>query len=167
LDAFVISRILAEAIKDLEYDLVLTGVQTDDMNNGAVGIMLAEHLGLAHSAVVIGIEPDANEVKLRVELEGGTDEISKIKLPAVFSIQTGINEPRYVSIMGIRKAARKELIVTMADALHLSPDDLSPRTTVEAVFLPLETEGAEIIEGDPGTIAEEILRIIKEKGVSV
>jgi electron transfer flavoprotein beta subunit len=167
LDTFVISRILAEVIKNLEYDLILTGVQTDDMNNGAVGIMLAEHLELAHSAVVIGIEPGEKEAKLRIELEGGTDEVSKIKLPAVLSIQTGINEPRYVSIMGIRKAAKKELSVTMVDALHLSKEDLSPRTTVEAVFLPPDTEGAEIIEGDPGTIAGEILRIIKEKGVSV
>jgi electron transfer flavoprotein beta subunit len=167
LDAFVISRILAEVVGSLEYDLILTGVQTDDMNNGAVGIMLAEHLGVAHSAVVIGIEPEADAVKLRQELEGGTDEISKIKLPAVLTIQTGINEPRYVSIMGIRKAAKKELNVTPVDALHLSPDDLSPRTWIEDVFHPPETAGAEIIEGDPGTVAAQILRIMKEKGVSV
>jgi electron transfer flavoprotein beta subunit len=164
LDAFVISKILAKVIGNLKYDLILTGVQTDDMNNGAVGIMLAEHLGVAHAAVVIGIEPEANGVKLRLELEGGTDEVSTIKLPALLSIQTGINEPRYVSIMGIRKAAKKELRVTPADSLHLSPDDLSPRTRIEAVFFPPETAGAEIIDGDPATIAGRILRIIKEKG---
>ena len=167
LDAFLISRTLAEVIKDLEYDLILTGVQSDDTNNGAVGMMLAEHLGLAHSAVVIGIEPQGKAATLRIELEGGTDEVSKIMLPALLSIQTGINEPRYVSIMGIRKAARKELRVIKVDELSLSPDDLSARTFVEELFLPPETEGAKMIEGDPSKVAEEILRIMKERGVSV
>jgi electron transfer flavoprotein beta subunit len=167
LDSFTISKILAAVIKGLDHDLVLTGVQAEDNNEGAVGIMLAEHLGLAHSAVVVGIEPEGNEATIRVELEGGIDEISKIGLPAALSIQTGINEPRYVSIMGIRKAAKKELNVIELGDLELSEDDLLARTTIEEIFLPPETEGAEIIEGDASTIAEEIIRIIKEKGVSI
>lgn len=166
-DAFVISRILKEVIKDLDYDLILTGVQSDDNNNGMVGIMLAEQLGIVHSAVVTGIEPNENEATITMELEGGMDEMAKISLPSLFSIQTGINEPRYVSIMGIRKAARKELSVINLDDLGLSESDLTPLTTVEEVFLPPETEGAQMIEGDPGTIAEEILKIMKEKGVNV
>jgi len=167
LDSFTISKILAAVIKGLDHDLVLTGVQAEDNNEGAVGIMLAEHLGLAHSAVVVGIEPEGNEATIRVELEGGIDEVSKIGLPAVLSIQTGINEPRYVSIMGIRKAAKKELNVIDLGELALSDDDLLKRTTVEEIFLPPETEGAEMLEGDASTIAEKILRIIKEKGVSI
>ncbi len=167
LDSFTISKILAAVIKGLDHDLVLTGVQAEDNNEGAVGIMLAEHLGLAHSAVVVGIEPEGNEATIRAELEGGIDEVSKIGLPAVLSIQTGINEPRYVSIMGIRKAAKKELNVIELGELELSEDDLLTRTTIEEIFFPPETEGAEIIEGDASTIAEEIIRIIKEKGVSI
>jgi electron transfer flavoprotein beta subunit len=167
LDPFTISKILAAVIRGLDHDLVLTGVQAEDNNEGAVGIMLAENLGLAHSAVVVGIEPQGDEATIRVELEGGIDEVSKINLPAVLSIQTGINEPRYVSIMGIRKAAKKELNVINLDGLELSEDDLSNRTTIEEIFLPPETEGAEILEGDASTIAEEIIRIIKEKGVSI
>lgn len=165
-DSHVISRILAQVIKDQDYDLVFTGVQADDNNEGMVGIMLAEQLGLAHSAVVTGIEPDGSEATIRIELDGGVDEISKIRLPALLTIQTGINEPRYVSIMGIRKAAKKELNVIHLDDLNLSEDDLSLRTIVEEVFLPPETEGAEMIEGDPATLAEEIIRIMKEKGVT-
>ena len=167
LDSFTISKILAAVIKGLDHDLVLTGVQAEDNNEGAVGTMLAEHLGLAHSVVVVGIEPEGDEATIRVELEGGIDEVSKISLPAVLSIQTGINEPRYVSIMGIRKAAKKELNVINLDGLGLSEDDLLKRTTIEEIFLPPETEGAEMLEGDASTIAEEIIRIIKEKGVSI
>ena len=167
LDGFVISKLLAGVIKDLEYDLVLTGVQADDDNCGMVGIMLAEHLGLSHAAVVTGVEPEGDEATIRVELEGGMDEVSKIRLPALLSIQTGINEPRYVSIMGIRKAGKKELKVLKAEDLSLTEDDLTPRTVVEEVFLPPETEGAEIIEGDASTVAEEIIRILTEKGVMV
>jgi electron transfer flavoprotein beta subunit len=167
LDSFTISKILAAVIKGLDHDLVLTGVQAEDNNEGAVGIMLAEHLGLAYSVVVVGIEPQGGEATIRVELEGGIDEVSKISLPAVLSIQTGINEPRYVSIMGIRKAAKKELNVIDLGELALSDDDLLKRTTIEEIFLPPETEGAEMLEGDASTIAENILRIIKEKGVSI
>ncbi|OPX35479.1 MAG: hypothetical protein B1H11_09070 [Desulfobacteraceae bacterium 4484_190.1] len=167
LDGVVISRILAEVIKGLEYDLVLTGVQADDDNCGMVGIMLAEQLGLAHAAVVTGVEPEGNEARIRVELEGGLDEVSKIRLPALLTIQTGINEPRYVSIMGIRKAGKKELNVIKVEDLNFTEDDLSLQTMVEQFYLPPETEGAEIIEGDPSAVAEAILRIMKEKGVNV
>lgn len=167
LDPFVISRVLAKAIREMEYDLVLTGVQADDDNAGMVGVMLSEHLGISHSAVVTGIEPGDGEATIRMELEGGIDEMAKIRLPALLTIQTGINEPRYVSIMGIRKASKKELIVKGMDELGLSQDDLTPQTTIEEVFPPPETEGAEMIEGDPAAVAEAILRIMKEKGVNV
>lgn len=167
LDSFVISRTLAEVLKGLEYDLVLTGVQADDDNHGTVGIMLSELLGLGHAAVVNSVELEGNEATINVELEGGIDEVSKIRLPALFSIQTGINEPRYVSIMGIRRAAKKELKVIRLDDLGLAKDDLSPRTVIEEVFLPPETAGAEMIAGDASTVAEEIVRIMKAKGVSL
>ena len=167
LDAFVISKILAEVIKDLEYDLILTGVQADDDNNGMVGIMLAEHLGIAHSAVVTDLEPIGEGSRIKIELEGGIDEVAKIRFPALLTIQTGINEPRYVSIMGIRKASKKELIVKKIDELNLSQDDLTQQTKIEEIFLPPETVGAEMIEGDPATVAGEIIRIMKEKGVNL
>ena len=127
--------------------------------------MLAEHLGLAHAAVVTGIEPREGELIVQCELEGGMDERSRIKLPALLTIQTGINEPRYVSIMGIKKAAKKPLeVISLAD-LNFSPDDLAPHVLIEEVFLPPETGGAEMISGDPAQAAEQILQLLKEKGV--
>lgn len=167
LDGFVVSRLLAAAIKDLEHDLVLTGVQSDDDNCGMVGIMLAENLGLSHAAVVTGVEPEGDVATIKVELEGSMHEVSKIRLPALLSIQTGINEPKYVSIMAIRKAGKKELKVLNVEDLNLIEDDLTPRTVIEEVFLPPDTEGAEIIEGDASIVAEEIIRILTEKGVMV
>src|SRR3972149_2777793 len=136
LDPHVISGILAAAIKGLKYDLILTGVQADDLNEGAVGVMLAERLSLPHSAVVTKVEPSGQELTVRVELEGGMDEVSRISLPALLAIQTGINVPRYVSIMGIRKAAKKELNVISAQDLGLPEAELLPRTMVEELFPP-------------------------------
>ncbi|MBN2033427.1 MAG: electron transfer flavoprotein subunit beta/FixA family protein [Deltaproteobacteria bacterium] len=164
-DSFGIAKILAQVIRGMPHDVVLTGVQADDLNEGSVGTMLAELLDLAHAAVVTGVTAEGEEATVRVELEGGVEEVSRIKLPALLCIQTGINEPRYVSIMGIRKAAKKELNVVKIEDLSLSRNDLSPMTTVEELFLPPETEGAQFLEGDPATVAEEILRILKEKGV--
>jgi electron transfer flavoprotein beta subunit len=167
LDGYVISRVLSAVIKPLPHDLVLTGVQAEDDNCATVGIMLAEQLVLPHAAVVTHVEVKGGEAAIRVELEGGMDEVSAIRLPALLTIQTGINEPRYVSIMGIRKAAKKELRVTGVGDLGLSEDDLTPRVLVEELFLPPETAGAAFLEGDPSAVAEKILAILKEKGVSV
>lgn len=165
LDTVGVARTLAQTIQGMPHDLVLMGVQADDLNEGSVGTMVAEMLGLAHAAVVRYVEIEGDGATVRVELEGGVDEVSKIKTPALLCIQTGINEPRYVSIMGIRKAAKKELNVVKIEDLGLSHEDLVPWTTVEELYLPPETEGAEFIEGDPATVAETILRILKEKGV--
>ncbi|MCF8083648.1 MAG: electron transfer flavoprotein subunit beta/FixA family protein [Deltaproteobacteria bacterium] len=166
LDGFVISRILTKAIGTMTYDLILTGVQADDDNGGMVGSMVAEGLGIGHAAVITAINIKDGEAVVHTELEGGMDEVSKVKLPALLSIQTGINEPRYVSIMGIRKARKKELKVTDLESLGLSEDDLTPRTVVEQVFFPPETAGAEMIQGDAGAVAETLLNLLKEKGVS-
>jgi electron transfer flavoprotein beta subunit len=167
MDSFVVSRILASVIVGLEHDLILTGVQAEDDGQGLVGIMLAEHLGLAHASVVTSVELEGNEATIQVELNAGMKEVLKIRLPALLGIQTGINEPRYVSIMGIRKAAKKEIKMMSLAKLALSEDDLTPRTQVNEIFHPPEVAGAEILEGDPASVADEILRIVREKGVSV
>jgi electron transfer flavoprotein beta subunit len=167
LDGHGTARVLARVIADIPFDLIVCGVQAEDDNQGMVGIMLAEHLGLAHAAVVTGIEPREGELVVQCELEGGVEERSRIMLPALLTVQTGINEPRYVSIMGIKKATRKPLEVIHLADLSFSPDDLSPQVLIEEVFLPPETGGAEMIAGDPAQAAEKILQLLKEKGVRV
>lgn len=165
MDAFIISKVLSKVIQPLEYDLVFTGIQADDNNWGTVGVMLAEQLGITHASVVNRIILENDNAKIHIELEGGMEEVSRISIPALLTIQTGINEPRYVSIMGIRKAAKKELSVISLEELGLRDADLEPQTFIEEIFLPPETEEAEMIAGDPSTIAAAIIRIMKEKGV--
>ena len=165
LDGQGTARVLARVVADIPFDLILCGVQAEDDNQGMVGIMLAEHLGLAHAAVVTRIEPREEGLVVQCELEGGMEERSQMELPALVTIQTGINEPRYVSITGIKKATKKPLEVISLDALNFSPDDLAPKVLIEELFLPPETGGAEMIPGDPAQAAEKILQILKEKGV--
>ena len=128
---------------------------------------MAEGLGLAHASVVNSIKPSDGKAQITIELEGGQDEMSLVDLPALFAIQTGINEPRYVSIMGIRKAAKKEINVIQAEALGLAPADLQPNLIMEEIFMPPETEGAEMLQGDAASLADQIVRIIREKGVNL
>jgi electron transfer flavoprotein beta subunit len=165
-DPWVLSSLLASVIRGMPHDVILTGVQADDDNWGSVGGMLAARLGLRHAAVVSRIEIEGDTATIHVELEGGIEERSRVPLPALFAVQTGINEPRYVSIMGIRKASKKELRVVRPEALGLGPADLEPQVTLEEIYLPPETAGARLIEGDPQKVAAQLIQILKEKGVN-
>jgi len=167
LDPFGLAKVLAQVVRELDYDLILTGVQAEDDNYGLVGVMLAEHLGLPHAAVVTAIEPEGPTARIKVELEGGLDEISRINLPALLTIQTGINEPRYVSVMAVRKARKKELEVRAVNSLGLDPKELSPRIMTWELLPPPDTGGAVMLTGDPPQIADQIIRIVRETGVNL
>lgn len=164
-DSLGISKILSRVVKDLPFDLVFTGVLADDDYHGMVGMMMAEQLRINHANMVTAIEIEDSKARVTSELEGGLGEVSLIELPALLTIQTGINEPRYVSILGIRKAAKKELKVMDLSGLGLSDEELSPRTIIEQAYLPPETEGAQILTGDPDKIASDFVEILTRKGV--
>jgi electron transfer flavoprotein beta subunit len=165
LDGSVTAALLAAAVKPLPRGLVLTGVQSDDLNQGIVGGLLAEHLALPHASVVDSLEVEDGSVKLSIELEGGQEELCRVPLPALLTIQTGINEPRYVSIMGIRKAAKKEITVIEASSLGLAPGEFEPALTVEEIYMPPEGEAATMLQGDAAAMADQIVLIMREKGV--
>jgi len=164
-DSFGIAKILSKVVSDLPHDLVFTGVLADDDSYGMVGMLMAEELNLNHSCMVTAIELKDGTVQTTSELEGGLGEVSLVDLPALLTIQTGINEPRYVSILGIRKAAKKELKVMDLAELGIPDDELAPRTIIEEVYLPPETEGAQILSGDPDQIAADFIEILTKKGV--
>ncbi len=167
-DGHAIARVLSQAIQPLSYDLILTGVQAEDDGYGQVGPTLARMLEIRHAAVVNGIETiEGDRAKIRRELEGGLEEVVELSLPAVLTIQSGINEPRYVSIMGIRKVAKKEIKALGLGELALKADEAGEagsRTLIEKVFPPPVGEGAQMLEGTMDEIAERVVAIVKEKG---
>jgi electron transfer flavoprotein beta subunit len=164
-DSFGIAKILARIVKDLPHDLVFAGVLADDDNCGMVGMLTAEELNLNHSCMVTAIELVDGKVRTTSELEGGLGEVSVVDLPALLTIQTGINEPRYVSILGIRKAAKKELKVMDLTEVGIPDEELAPRAIIEEIYLPPETEGAQILTGDTDKIASDFVEILTRKGV--
>ncbi len=167
-DGYAVARILAKAIIPLPYDLILTGVQAEDDGYGQVGPTLAAILGIRHAAVVNQIEGiEKGRARMHRELEGGLDEVVDLELPAVLTIQSGINEPRYVSIMGIRRVAKMEIKVLDLGALAMKPDEAgepASTTVVERVFLPPVGEGAQILEGTADEVSDKVVSILKEKG---
>ncbi len=166
-DALTIARILYQAIRELKFDLVLTGAQASDDGYGQVGPTIAEFLGIPHATLVTHIEIMNGRAKVHRELEEGLEEVVEVQLPAVFTIQTGINEPRYVSIMGVRKAAKKETKTLDLKALGLKEEEVGEsgsRVKVERLFLPPVTKETEILQGNPEEVAAKLARIIKDKG---
>jgi electron transfer flavoprotein beta subunit len=166
-DGFATAKVLAETIRKIPYDLVLTGVQAEDDGYGQVGVTLAEILGIPHASLVNSIEVQDKMVKVHRELEGGLEEVVEVDLPALLTIQTGINQPRYVSIMGIRKVAKKEIKTFGVSDLNLKAEEVGLSGSyiqLEKIFLPPVGEGAQILEGKPEEIASKVFDILKDKG---
>ena len=149
--------------ENIPFDVIFTGVQSEDDQFASIGGILAARLGIPYSSMVIGIDSiDKEYAVVRRELEGGLQERVKIKLPAVLSIQSGINEPRYVSIMGVRKASKVERKVYNAGEYQ---DGLASLIEVEKWDYPPKKGGAKILAGELDAICQELLGILKEKGV--
>ncbi|MBW1841513.1 MAG: electron transfer flavoprotein subunit beta/FixA family protein [Deltaproteobacteria bacterium] len=166
-DGSGIARILKAAIEKGKYDLILTGAQADD-GAGQVGGLLAAMLDWPYASLVNFIEVQ-NEKTIEVgrEIAGGNQEMNAVDLPCVLSIQTGINEPRYVGIRGIRKVSSMEIPVYGADDLGLSPETIGgsgSRVKRVDYFVADPGEGAEILEGDTDEIIDKLIELLKSKG---
>ena len=164
-DGHLIAEILAQAIRDQSYDLILTGVQAEDDGYGQVGVSLAKRLGLPHAAIVTHIEINGDRASVRRELEGGIEEVVDLKLPAVLTIQTGINEPKYVSLAAILEAEEKEMEEIPLEKLGLTPNE-SIEATIDQVFFPPVGKMAEILKGSPDEVVGKLTEIIKKKAGS-
>jgi electron transfer flavoprotein beta subunit len=166
-DGFGVSRVLATFIKDRPHDLVLTGTLADDDCAGQVGGMLAAMLGIPSAALVSKIDVQDRVVRFHHELEGGLYESAEMDLPAVLSVATGLNEPRFVSIRAVRKVSGMEIPVLELGDLKLDASQVGPdgaRIEIQKLELPPEGEGAEIITGSPEEAAAKLAEILKEKG---
>jgi electron transfer flavoprotein beta subunit len=168
LDAYATARILYSAIKNMHFDLVLTGAQASDDGSAIVGPVLAEFLGIPHATMVKKIEFGEGKAIVNRELEGGLEERLAVKLPALFTIQTGINEPRYVSIMGIRKAMQKEIKVLGLADIGLSENDVGEAGSwlvLEKLYVPPVEKQATFLTGSPDEVAAKIVEILKSRGL--
>jgi electron transfer flavoprotein beta subunit len=162
-----IASIIKAAVVKGNYDLVLTGAQADD-GAGQIGGMLAAMLDWPYASLVNSIEVlDGKRIKAGREIAGGNQEINEIDLPCVLSIQTGINEPRYVGIRGIRKVASMEIPVMGAADLGIAPGSVGAagaRVKRLDYFVPEAGKGAEMLEGSTDEILEKLVEILKGKG---
>jgi electron transfer flavoprotein beta subunit len=168
LDVGAKTEILRAVVEAEEPDLVLTGVQSGDDNWGGTGVSLARDLGFEWGAVVNHLEHDFDDgtASVRRELEGGVEELTEIELPAALTIQTGINEPRYASLRGIRQAQRKPLDVETLGDLGVDEGAVEGAVTVTDMYEPESETDATIWEGSPEDTAAELGDLLREKGVA-
>jgi electron transfer flavoprotein beta subunit len=159
LDPIAIARLLAPVVAAESPELVLCGVQSSDSVNGATGVALAGLLGMPRVAVVRKIEYADGAATVERELEGGLRERVRVRTPALLTVQTGINEPRYATLRGIRQAGAKPMEVREAEPVQAG-------SRLVSLSAPVKGEGADMLDGGAGEIAERIATIIKSKVAS-
>jgi electron transfer flavoprotein beta subunit len=154
LDALATAQILAKALEGEAPDLILTGLQSDDLGYGQTGVVLAELLGFAHATIVMEVEPLGATVRVKRELEDGWFQNVVLSLPAVLTVQSGIKKLRYATLMGIKKAKTKE-VKTIPAASATSA------AHIEKVYLPQRNKQSQILTGDPKEVAKQLVEKLK------
>jgi electron transfer flavoprotein beta subunit len=163
LDTLGVAKLLAGAVKSENPDLILTGLQSDDLGYGQTGVVLAELMGIVSSTIIMQVEVshiDNSPASIRVkrELEDGWFQHIVMPLPAVLTIQSGINKLRYATLMGIKKAKSKEIKrVTLAELGSIA----APTATIEKIYVPHKSKQTQIFEGDPKTAAAKLVEKLK------
>ena len=158
LDALATAQLLAEGIRPESPDLVLTGLQSDDLGYGQTGVILAELLGFAHATIVMEVEPQGNSVRVKRELEDGWFQNVVLPMPAVLTIQSGIKKLRYATLMGIKKAKTKEVKTVSASQLGANR---ASATEVDRVYLPQRSKQIQVLSGEPRQVAQQLVEKLK------
>jgi len=156
-DAFAIAEALAAAMKDEQFDLILTGLQSDDQGFAQTGVILAERLGLPHATIIMEVQAADGSLRVKRELEGGWFQWVAMPLPAVLTIQSGINQLRYATLKGIMAAKKKEVRKAAA------PAGLASRQLIARLYLPEKTKKTQLIEGSAAEAAKELVRRLREE----
>ncbi len=163
LDPRGVARALAQAIRKQNPDLVLTGLQSDDWGYAQTGVLLAELLGFPHSTIIMEIQVNGNALKVKRELEAGWFQWIEMPLPALLTIQSGINKPRYATLKGIMAAKNKPIQKLTPADLGLTPEDLAPRQKVSKVYVPAKKGQTEFLQGSPKEIAARLVDKLKNE----
>jgi len=156
-DAFTAADALAAAIKDEACDLVLTGLQSDDQGFAQVGVILAERLGMAHSTIIMEVQVEGSTLKVKRELEGGWFQWISMPLPAVLTIQSGINQLRYATLKGIMAAKKKDIKAVAA------PAAAAARQRIVSIYVPEKTKATRLIGGTPAEAAAELVHVLRDE----
>jgi electron transfer flavoprotein beta subunit len=156
LDTLGIAQILADAVKPESPDLILTGLQSEDLGLGQTGVVLAELLSIPHATIIMHVEHTGSGLKVKRELEDGWFQHVEMPLPALLTIQSGGNKLRYATLMGIKKAKTKELKTVAAQA-----SSATPAITLERVYLPEKQKKTEMLTGSPTEVANKIVEKLK------
>jgi electron transfer flavoprotein beta subunit len=156
-DAFVIADALAAAMTDEKFDLVLTGLQSDDQGHGQTGVILAERLGIPSSTIIMDVQIENNALRVKRELEGGWFQWIAMPLPALLTIQSGINQLRYATLKGIMAAKKKEIRKASL------PDGLQPSQQIVSLAVPTRSKQTQMITGSPADAAKELVRRLREE----
>jgi electron transfer flavoprotein beta subunit len=158
LDALGVARLLAAAIKPENPDLVLTGLQSDDLGQGQTGVILAELLGLPHSSLILHVEKTDAGLTVKRELEEGWFQTIELPAPAVLTIQSGGNKLRYATLMGIKRARSKPVLQVAEAELAI---DAAPVVVLERVALPQKQKSTQILSGTPKDAAAALVEKLK------
>ena len=153
------ARLLAAAIKAEAPDLVLTGLQSDDLGYGQTGVILAELLGLPHATLIMQVEAQGAGIRVKRELEDGWFQHVEMPLPALLTIQSGISKLRYATLMGIKKAKTKEVKRLSAAGLVAAPG--APSITLDRIYLPERAKHTQLFEGTPKEAAAKLVEKLK------
>ena len=155
LDASNTARAFAAAIKDEKFDLIFTGLQSDDYGYAQTGVVLAELLGWPHATIIMHIEKNEGGIRVKRELEAGFFQFVDMPLPAVLTIQSGINKLRYATLIGIKNAKNKPLRkVGLAEVQSAIGENLQK---IERLYIPQKTKKTEHIEGSASEIAKKLV----------
>ena len=155
LDALNTAKAFAAAIKDEKFDLILTGLQSDDYGYAQTGVILAELLGWPHATIIMQIEKSDGGIRVKRELEAGFFQFVDMPLPAVLTIQSGINKLRYATLIGIKQAKNKPIRkVALAEVQPAIGENLQK---IERLYVPQKTKKTEHIEGSPAEIAKKLV----------
>ncbi|MGH9589746.1 MAG: electron transfer flavoprotein subunit beta/FixA family protein [Terracidiphilus sp.] len=157
-DALGVARLLAAAIKPEQPDLVLTGLQSEDLGLGQTGVILAELLGVPHATLILQVEKTDGGVKVKRELEEGWFQEIELPLPAALTIQSGGNQLRYATLMGIKRAKNKEVRSIAAAALNA---DSAPTAVLERIALPTKQKSTQMLSGSPKETAAALVEKLK------
>ncbi|HWW51290.1 MAG TPA: electron transfer flavoprotein subunit beta/FixA family protein [Verrucomicrobiae bacterium] len=155
------ARALTRAIQQENFDLILTGLQSDDQGFGQTGVLLAEFLGHPHATIIMQIEATDGRMKLKRELEAGWFQWVELPLPAVLTIQSGINKPRYATLKGIMASKKKEIRTVDRASLGVLPD--RPTQRVERIYVPEKAKKTEFISGQPKEVAARLIERLKHE----